>query len=190
MGACGVKMFISIQELELHEVSFDEEFQPETIDLGNDIRSRTPVHSQGRATLIEEHHGKHNSLKDIRVVGDLSAQVELNCARCLDPVVRDITKAFDLLYRPLGSDAGRAEVTVTQAEAEIGYYQGEGLQLEDVVREQLLLAVPLKVVCSEDCRGLCPHCGQNLNHEGCTCAEPVPDTRWEALKDIKNSLKQ
>ena len=183
-------MFISLQELELHEVNFDEEFRPEAIDLGNESRSQTPIHSRGRATLIEEHHGKHNSLKDIRLVGELSATVELNCARCLETVVRDITRNFDLLYRPLGSDAGREEVTVTQAEAEIGYYQGDGLLLEDVLREQILLAVPLKVVCREDCKGLCPGCGSNLNHEGCSCAEPLPEPRWEALKDIKNSLKQ
>jgi len=183
-------MFISLQELELHDVNFDEEFRPEAIDLGNESRAQTPIHSRGRATLIEEHHGKHNRLKDIRLVGDLSAAVELNCARCLETVVRDITRSFDLLYRPLGSDAGREEVTVTQAEAEIGYYQGEGLLLEDVLREQILLAVPLKVVCREDCKGLCPGCGSNLNHEGCICAEPLPEPRWEALKDIKNSLKQ
>lgn len=183
-------MFISLQELELHDVNFDEEFRPEAIDLGNESRAQTPIHSRGRATLIEEHHGKHNRLKDIRLVGDLSAAVELNCARCLETVVRDITRSFDLLYRPLGSDAGREEVTVTQAEAEIGYYQGDGLLLEDVLREQILLAVPLKVVCREDCKGLCPGCGSNLNYEGCNCAEPLPEPRWEALKDIKNSLKQ
>ncbi len=190
MGACGVKMFISLQELELHRVEFNQEFQPESIDLGSEMRARTPIHSQGRAELIEEHHGKHNKLQDIRVVGDFSISVELNCARCLDPVARDIAKSFDLLYRPQGSDAGREELTVTQAEAEIGYYQGDGLLLEDVLREQVLLAVPLKVVCGEHCKGLCPRCGRNLNREGCTCAEPAPDPRWEALKDLKKALEQ
>jgi uncharacterized protein len=190
VGACGVKMFISVQELELHRIDFDEEFQPEIFDLGADVRPLKPIGSQGRAELIEEHHGKHQKLQDIRLVGDLSVSLELNCARCLEPVVRDITKSFDLLYRPLGSDAGREEVTVTQAEAEIGYYQGDGLLLEDVLREQVLLSVPLKVVCSEECKGLCPRCGRNLNNEGCDCAEPVPDPRWQALKDIKKSLEQ
>jgi uncharacterized protein len=183
-------MFISIQELELHQVDFDEEFRPDAIDLANEVRSRAPIRTRGQASLIEERHSKHNRIKDIRLVGDFSASVELSCARCLEPVMRDIAKTFDLLYRPLGSDAGREEVTITQAEAEIGYYQGEGLLLEDVLREQLLLAVPLKVVCSEDCKGLCPRCGKNLNREGCACVETLPDPRWEALKDIKNSLKQ
>jgi DUF177 domain-containing protein len=183
-------MFISLQELELHKVEFNEEFEPDAIDLGADVRARTPIRSQGRAELIEERHGKHDVLLDIRLVGDFSTSLELNCARCLEVVVREIAKPFDLLYRPQGADAGRDELTVTQAEADIGYYKGDGLLLEDVLREQVLLAVPIKVVCSDECKGLCPRCGRNLNHEDCTCAEPVPDPRWGALKDIKKVLEQ
>ena len=80
---------------------------------------------------------------------------------------------------------------MTAAEAEIGYYQGEGLLLEDLLREQVLLAVPLKVICREDCKGLCPHCGKNLNEEGaCSCADELEDPRWAALKEIRSKLNQ
>jgi uncharacterized protein len=104
--------------------------------------------------------------------------------------VHEVTRGFDLLYRPLGSDAGRPELSVTEAEAEIGYYQGEGLLLEEALREQVLLALPLKAVCREDCKGLCPHCGKNLNEGQCSCAEPVDDLRWSALKEIRDKLEQ
>jgi uncharacterized protein len=87
----------------------------------------------------------------------------------VEPVAQDIVREFDLLYRPLGADAGRDELSVTDAEAEIGYYQGDGILLEDVLREQVLLALPLKVTCREDCKGLCLHCGKNLNEEQCSC---------------------
>ena len=100
-----------------------------------------------------------------------------------------MAKEFDLLYRPQGSDAGKEELSVTAAEAEVGYYQGEGLLLEDVLREQVLLALPLKAICRDDCRGLCPHCGKNLNLEQCDCAEPMEDPRWSALKDIREKLQ-
>ena len=100
-----------------------------------------------------------------------------------------MAKKFDLLYRPQGTDAGKEEMSVTAAEAEIGYYRGEGLLLEDVLREQVLLALPLKAICRDDCRGLCPHCGRNLNHEQCTCAEPIEDPRWSALKDLREKLQ-
>ena len=110
------------------------------------------------------------------------------CARCLEPVLQDVAHKFDLLYRPQGTDAGREELSVTSAEAEVSYYQGEGLQLEDVLQEQVLLALPLKAICRDDCKGLCPHCGKNLNVEQCACAEPLEDPRWSALKDIRGKL--
>jgi uncharacterized protein len=182
-------MFLDIQELERHPIEFKEEFQPGVLDFGEDLRQRTPLHTSGRAELVEEHHGKHKVVIDIRLRGTLSASLELNCARCLEPVAQNVTRDFDLLYRPLGTDAGRDELSVTDAEAEIGYYQGEGLLLEDVLREQVLLAVPLKVTCREDCKGLCPHCGKNLNQEQCSCTVPLEDPRWSALKEIRGRLE-
>ncbi len=67
-------------------------------------------------------------------------------------MVQDVSHKFDLLYRPQGADAGREELSVTAAEAEVSYYQGEGLLLEDVLQEQVLLALPLKAICRDDCR--------------------------------------
>ncbi len=102
---------------------------------------------------------------------------------------QDIAREFELLYRPLGTDAGRDELSVTDAEAEIGYYQGDGILLEDVLREQVLLALPLKVTCRDDCKGLCPHCGTNLNEAQCSCAVVVEDPRWTALREIRSKLQ-
>jgi uncharacterized protein len=183
-------MFLDIKDLQLHPVDFTEEFQPDDIDLGGELHQRTPLTSSGRAELVEEHHGKHKVIRDIRLRGRLATTIELTCARCLEPVAQDVKREFELLYRPLGADAGRDELSVTDAEAEIGYYQGEGVLLEDVLREQILLALPLKVTCREDCKGLCPHCGKNLNQEQCSCAVPLEDPRWQALKDIRGRLEQ
>src|SRR5271166_2931100 len=182
-------MFLDIHELERHPLAFEEVFQPGVIDLGGEVRQRTPLQASGRAELVEEHHGKHEVIKDIRLRWRLSAGLELRCARCLEPVPQEVAREFELLYRPLGADAGRDELSVTDAEAEIGYYQGEGLLLEDVLREQVLLALPLKVTCSEDCRGLCLHCGKNLNEEQCSCVTAVVDPRWTALREIRSKLE-
>jgi DUF177 domain-containing protein len=182
-------MLIEIQELERHPIDFEEDFVSGTIDLGLELRQKSDLHAGGRAQLIEEHHGKHRIIKDIRIKGEIVAELELACARCLEPVPHSLDHKFELLYRPLGADAGKEELSVTAAEAEVGYYQGEGLLLEDVVREQVLLAVPLKAICREDCKGLCPHCGKNLNTESCSCAEPVEDPRWAALKEIRGKLE-
>ena len=95
-----------------------------------------------------------------------------------------------MLFRsPLGADAGHEELSVTDAEAEIGYYQGDGLLLEDVLREQVLLALPLKVTCCPDCKGLCPQCGRNLNQEQCGCTRELEDPRWAALKEVRGRLE-
>jgi uncharacterized protein len=179
-------MFISVRELELHQVQFQEEIAD--LDLGPDVRQETPVRTAGRAELIREHHGHKRQIEDIRLVGDFSTRLELSCARCLDPITRAVEKNFDLLYRPQGSDAGRTELTVTHAEADIGYYVGEGVLLEDVLREQVLLAVPIKAVCRDECRGLCPHCGRNLNHESCDCGDAQPEPRWAGLAKLKSKL--
>jgi DUF177 domain-containing protein len=183
-------MFIEIRELELHPVDFREEFGPGAIDFGPDMGQKGDLRTAGRAQLVEERHGKHQTIKDIRVNGDFSARMEFACARCLEPVVQEVARNFDLLYRPQGSDAGPEERSVASAEAEVSYYEGDGILLEDILREQMLLAAPLKAVCREDCKGLCPHCGQNLNVEQCSCEEPVDDPRWAALKDIRSKLNQ
>jgi len=181
-------MFFEIKDLELHPVEFAEKFEPGVIDLGADYRQVTPIESSGRADLVEEHHGKHKIIQDIRIHGRLATRLELSCARCLEPVMQDVKREFDLLYRPQGADAGRDEMSVTDAEAEISYYEGEGILLDDVVREQVLLAAPLKVTCREDCKGLCPLCGTNLNQEQCSCAVAQEEPRWAALKEIRSKL--
>ncbi|HTS36198.1 MAG TPA: DUF177 domain-containing protein [Candidatus Solibacter sp.] len=182
-------MFLDIKDLERQPLEFEEQFQSGVIDLGSEVRQRTPIRASGRAELVEEHDGKHLVIKDIRLRGQLQAGLELQCARCLEPVPQEISREFELLYRPLGADAGRDELSVTAAEAEIGYYQGEGILLEDVLREQVLLALPLKITCREDCKGLCPHCGKNLNQEQCSCVVPDEDPRWAALKEVRSRLE-
>jgi len=183
-------MFLNIKDLELEPLEFAEEFSPEAIGLNGEARQKGPLKTSGRAEVVEEHHGKHEIIKDIRLRGKLAGQLELQCARCLESVREDIEREFELLYRPLGADAGRDELSVTDAEAEIGYYQGEGLMLEDVLREQVLLALPLKVTCREDCKGLCPQCGKNLNQEQCSCSIEVEDPRWAALKEVRERLER
>ncbi len=182
-------MLIEIRELERHAVDFVEQVPQGTIDLGPEYRQSGNLDASGQAQLVREHHGKHELINDIRITGDLSARVEIACARCLETIVRNISRKFDLLYRPRGSDAGREEISVTAAEAEIGYYEGEGLLLEDVLREQVLLALPLRAICREDCKGLCSQCGQNLNQAQCNCAEANEDPRWSALKEIREKLE-
>lgn len=182
-------MFIKIKDLELRKIEFDQNLQPGLIDLGTDIQQKTPLHAWGRAELIRENRGAKEVVEDIRVVGSFVIQVEIRCARCLDPVKQDVRESFDLVYRPQGVDARGEESSISLAETEIGYYQGDGLLLEDVLKEQVLLALPVKQVCSNECKGLCPQCGRNLNVEDCDCVTTMSDPRWAALEDIRKKLE-
>jgi uncharacterized protein len=184
-------MLISLEQLARDAVDFRENFAPGAVDLGTELLQTAPLITSGRATLLEEHQGsKKKVIQDIRVVGELSTRVAVACARCLETVSRGIERKFDLLYRPQGIDgSGREEISITDAEAEIGYYTGDAILLEDVMREQVLLAVPIKIVCREECKGLCPHCGKNLNQGSCDCRQEIADPRWDALKGLRDKLQ-
>jgi uncharacterized protein len=182
-------MLIRIPDLEVQELVFQEGFQPGAIDLGPDLAQQGLLETSGRAELVEEHHGRQKRIQDIRVVGKYATRIGTRCARCLEPVEHRLAGSFDLLYRPTGADFRAPEVSISEAETEIGYYRGEGLLLEDVLREQILLSLPARSMCSEGCKGLCPRCGRNLNHERCDCPEPPPDSRWAALEEIRRKLE-
>jgi uncharacterized protein len=182
-------MLIRVRELELRKLEFNENLPPGAVEFLPEVHQIGTLHAEGRAELIVEHRGHHQDVEDIRLVGKLTAEMEVACARCLEPVVHRIARDFDVLYRPQGVDRRGEEVSISEAETEIGYYQGEGLLLEDVLREQVVLAMPVKTVCREDCKGLCPSCGRNRNQEQCGCEQRAGDPRWAALGEIRNKLQ-
>src|SRR5579863_4809887 len=185
----GATMLIRVRELELRKVEFDQDFQPGEIELGPDFRQVGILHADGRAELVVEHRGHKQDVEDIRLIGSVTAKFEFSCARCLEPVGHKVDRTFDLIFRPQGVDRRADESSISEAETEIGYYQGEGILLEDALREQVMLATPLRELCREDCRGLCPHCGCNLNVEQCHCEQHPSDPRWDALNEIKRKLQ-
>jgi len=96
---------------------------------------------------------------------------------------------FDVLNRPQSENTGTQEHELKEGETEIGFYEGEAITLEDVLKEQVLLATPVKSLCKEECKGLCPHCGRNRNEEECRCEAEFEDPRWAALGEIRKKLE-
>jgi uncharacterized protein len=181
-------MLITVQALQKQGVAFDEQFRPGTLDLGEEVTQQGPAHVRGQAELVEEHAESHRVIHDIRLRGDYSVRVAVQCARCLEPVERQLKESFDLLYRPLGAVPRPPESAISRDETEIGFYQGEGLQLEQAIGEQILLAVPLRMLCRPNCKGLCPRCGKNLNVEQCQCPPTPQDERWSALGELREKI--
>jgi len=166
-------MFITVEELQEHSVKFDESFAQEHIDyLMEGLKQVGPLKVRGSARLLAE---------EIEIRGRVAATMEAICARCLEPVEHAVDLNFDLVYRPITSITRGDEFQVPRGEEEIGFYREGRLLLEDVVKEQVLLSLPMKSICRTDCRGLCPACGTNLNREACRCGGPI-DPRCEKLK--------
>ena len=126
----------------------------------------------------------------IRISGELHTRLELVCARCLEPVIEEVSRDFDLFYRPMQSMTQEEEFRLKLDDTEIAFFEGEGLFLADVLAEQVLLAIPMKVICRSDCRGLCPHCGANLNTDECRCEAHAADTRLAPLGASQAGLVQ
>jgi uncharacterized protein len=172
-------MFLSIKEMELRKIRFDETFAPGLIDFSEEsIHQETPLHITGVAELLAHSDG------EVRIKGDYSVEMAAVCDRCLGPARFPIAAAFDLFYRPMSFIARDEEVEIDEGEAELGFYEKDGIELEDVIREQVLLALPMQRVCSESCKGICPMCGKNRNEHSCACAPGGADPRWSALSDL------
>ncbi len=177
-------MFITLQELQQHNVRFTVDIPAGEIEFDNKVAQASVLHAEGIAELLS------HSLGEIRLHGSLKVTVEAPCDRCLEPVSLPIANPFDLVYMPASEAAEGGEDEIDEAAAEVGYYEGNGLQLNDVLREVVLLALPMQLVCNENCKGICPVCGQNRNQRSCACHTAAVDDRWNKLRDLRAGIGQ
>ena len=174
-------MLITVQELELHRLMVSKSYPAGALDYrGAEFRQSGPLKVDAVAELVGA---------EIRIRGQLATRLETACDRCLEQVEIPVEHNFDLFYRPLRSIAREEVIEVPRDELEVGFYSGEGVELADLVAEQVILSVPMKVVCRADCRGLCPTCGGNRNLGQCRCPAEALDPRWAALLDLPRRAK-
>lgn len=177
-------MFLSVQELELRKIRFDVDFPVGEIDFGEErLRQLGALHTEGEAELL------HRTIGEIRVRGNLRIDLELLCDRCLEPVPYPIADGYDLFYRPTPKGPLPHEVSIDEGESEIGFYEGGGIQLSEILREHILLSLPMHQICRDECAGICPQCGANRNAGECGCAREHFDDRWAALRDLRGGLR-
>lgn len=174
-------MFFDIPTLERRKIAFDQVFPPGSVDfLDETLTQAGDLRATGEAELVDPF-----GAREIRVRGSLRGEMQAACARCLEPIRLSVSGPMDLFYRPMSEIARDEEVAISEAETEMGFYEGGGIELADIVREQVTMVLPMRSVCREDCRGLCPLCGKNRNRETCRCREEFADPRWEALRNWK-----
>ena len=168
-------MRITLAELERHRIVASESYDPGYLDYhGAELRQTAPLKIDVTAELLGA---------EIRIRGRLTTNLAGSCDRCLGRVQIPVNRDFDLFYRPMKSIAKEEEIEIPADELEIGFYSGDGIELADVATEQVILAVPMKVICSAECRGLCPVCGANRNVTQCACAPPQHDSPFASLKE-------
>jgi uncharacterized protein len=171
-------MFFHITELEHHPVAFELTFAPGEIALGEELRQTGPLHAAGQAELLK------NTLGEIRLQGRVRVALETGCDRCLEPAAFAIDNGFDLFFRPAPRIEGHSEKRIEAGEEELAFYEGDGLELENALREYILLELPMQHTCRPECKGICPQCGENRNVRECGCAARLADDRLAALKNL------
>ena len=124
------------------------------------------------------------------VTGSASTRLEQTCSRCLEAFAVPVTATFELRYVPQAANVGEGEREVENDDLATAYYHEGTLDLVELLREQFQLALPMKPLCSEACRGLCPECGTNRNRNECACAPAWEDPRLAPLKNLLSRSKE
>jgi uncharacterized protein len=120
----------------------------------------------------------------IFIKGNLSVLLDIYCSRCLEDVSLPISTDFAYTLVPAKPET-KEDLELKAEELELSYYQGDFIDLMPIFCEQIILQIPLKPLCREDCKGLCPHCGINLNNTSCNCHLEFVDQRLAVLKNFR-----
>jgi uncharacterized protein len=128
----------------------------------------------------------HKDKDQFRLVGRVATTLELPCSRCLEAFSWPVDAAFDLRYQPRAANAGEGEREVEEDDLSTAFYDHDEIDLGQLMREQFYLSLPMKPLCLDECKGLCPQCGTNLNRSTCDCRRDWEDPRFAALRAFKS----
>lgn len=173
-------MRIEVESLTGAGKPFAHTYRPEEVSLDEDEHARLTSRAAVEGTASRKG-------EEIRLRGTINAEVEVLCDRCLAAVRLPLEVEFDTAFVPQAAEAGRAEnVELLTADMGLAAYEGDAVDLDELVREQIMLALPSRRLCREECKGLCPKCGADLNAGECDCERGEIDPRWSALAGLKN----
>jgi uncharacterized protein len=124
----------------------------------------------------------------VRIQGNVNAALRLGCHRCLEAFTYALEQVVDTFLIHESKEGGQEEVELEEQELEYEFFDGEVIDIDQLVAEHIFLALPYKALCSEGCRGICPRCGANLNVEACRCGGEEKPSPFAALAAIKGKL--
>lgn len=171
-------MRLDLTQIRTAQERFERVYQPEAFAAGeDDVRVASPV------SLAFEIFKDKDAF---RLVGRTQTTLALPCSRCLEPLTAPVDASFDLRYQPHSAVAGaKSEQEIEEDDLTTAFYEDDEIDLEQLMREQFLLALPMKPLCSPGCHGLCAICGTNLNRGACTCKAEWVDPRLAVLKELR-----
>ncbi len=175
-------MIISLVRMPPDGLIFKHQYKAAELDTREyDFELEGPPLVDGRATRAG---------LDMRLRGSIKATISATCDRCLNEVKIPVEIPFDLFYTPADPGAEySSEHELNERDLDFAVYENDQIDLDGLILEQLELSLPSRVLCREDCRGLCPQCGADLNVEQCEC-QALIDPRWQALADIKAGMEK
>jgi DUF177 domain-containing protein len=170
-------MRIELENLEGGKGDFAHVYKPDDLNPVDERVSLTqPATVSGKVRLAGN---------EVFVNGHVEARAQVECDRCLQPVETPVNADFALEYIS-GSEYESSEAAeLTETEMSVSVFDGKAIDVDEIVKEQILLAVPTRMLCREDCKGICPECGTDRNTGDCNCATNDIDPRWAALKNLK-----
>lgn len=178
----GRRMHLSTMIIDLGSVGaeakvIERTFEADKIDLSDE-----DVELTGSVELVAE---IVKQATKTMLTGTIGTSISRDCIRCLEPVAGDLVFEFETSFVDAENEDSITDAEVSIEELDISLVEDGKIDLADVVREQILLALPIQIFCKDDCKGLCPKCGVNLNLIDCKCSDDETDPRWAALKGLK-----
>lgn len=171
-------MRIEVEQLDKSGKPFAHTYEPEELILDEErARLTDPPQVSGSASRQGD---------EVRLRGQITAHAEVDCDRCLKAIPIAVETKFDVTYIPASEYLKNETAELQEDDLLLSVYEGDTIDVDEIVREQILLALPDRALCREDCQGLCPVCGIDRNTNSCACGEKEIDPRWAALKDLTN----
>ncbi len=137
----------------------------------------------GQESISGEAH-LSRSAGTVHLKGRVDGRLVLLCDRCLERYPLDVSHSFSYLLMPSGAQRFKPELSLSEEDVDTTFYDDDVMPLQSIFREQILLEIPIRGVCSSGCKGLCPGCGENLNTSSCRCASEEASGPFSVLKGL------
>ena len=169
-------MRIELENLEGGKGDFAHVYNPDELNpVDERVKLTAPATVNGKIRLAGN---------EVFVNGHVDTRAQVECDRCLKLIELPVNADFELEYITGSEYETSAVAELTEAEMSVAVFDGEALDIDEIVKEQILLAVPTRMLCREDCKGICPQCGVDRNTGECNCETKEIDPRWAALKNL------